>query len=227
MTVVYESIGALSAGSDDSAETLAPSGVVSGDLLICCLYIRGGGSVTAETPSNWNLLAEIAETVGTVFTEWYMYWRIANGTSDDTPTIALSNAPANGWYTRIIRFTGHDSFEPIAGSATAAGSSRSDTAVIPITTVNRNNSIALCVQARGITSNVDVVWPSPWIELANDFSLLNYRSKVVIGYRTHSAGSMSFVTTSGWGTSAQEVPSITAIIQPPLLAVDVRRFVIS
>lgn len=217
MAVTYRTIGADTYGTDTSAETAAPSGVVSGDLLLLALAIRSasaGSRRTPTTPTGWTLIDSSLDPSGAV-ADQYVYRRIADGTGDDTPTVTLSDAP-DGWQTRIIRIDGHDPTTPVQTSATATGDLSSDTSEIPVATVDRDGSIAFCcaVKLSGST-NFDIVWPTGWTELYNDHAT-GFRSTASAGYDPVDAGAMaSGQNTSGWTTSTQTVQRVTVIVQPP------------
>lgn len=109
MAVAFRTAGAVSIGNDASVETAAPSGVVSGDLLILSINVELGGNITA--PTGWTAVRAV-QTYWYSTGELYTYWRIADGTSADTPTVTLSSA-ATSWTSSILRFDGHDATTPI------------------------------------------------------------------------------------------------------------------
>lgn len=109
MAADFQSIGA-----DDyitSGTTLspgAPSGVVSGDVLLLFLNIELGGAPT--TPTGWTSIGsqDYWFSTGVI----YAYWREADETSSDTPSVTLASAPTSGRAV-LVRFDGVDTTSPI------------------------------------------------------------------------------------------------------------------
>ncbi len=218
MAVTYQSVGAESYGTTDTATTAAPSGVAAGDLLLCQLYTRGTTHYTpASPPTGWTLVASQLDSA-TNYGDIYVYWRIADGSGDDTPSITLSATPTSGWHTRMIRLTGHDSTTPIDATAGANRAGSSDTAEIPTATAARNGSLAICFGGKLASStDLDQTWPSGWTEIYDDFRTTDYRSLLAAGYDDIDAGAMSGgQDTAGWDSSLSgTVAMLTVIVQPP------------
>lgn len=217
MAVAFQTIGAATTGSDSSAETAAPSGVVSGDLLVLFYAYRGTATITPTTPTGWTARESNNETTSTYSGIW-SFTRIADGTGDDTPTITLSGSPSSGWFTVILRIDGHDGTTPYDTGANATGAASDDTIEIPIATVARDGSLAIAAMIKvGGGSPRNLVWPGSWAERLDYHTASTVRSDITIGTLSVDSGAMSSETVSNWNISsaAQEVPSLTLIIQPP------------
>lgn len=102
---------AASSGSTSSLPCNAPAGVVSGNLLILQLGVSTV-SITITTPTGWNKVTEISDAP-TDRAKTAVYWRTADGTADDTPTISFSGNCACEAF--ISRITGHYASAPIEG----------------------------------------------------------------------------------------------------------------
>lgn len=217
MTVAFQTVGSESYGTDASAETAAPASVVSGDLLLLTLFIRCNPRVTPTTPTGWTVTGSQLDDSST-YGDVYVFHRIADGTATDTPTVTLSASPANGWQTRILRVDGHDATTPIDTTAGANRAGSSDTAEIPVATVARNGSLAICVAGKMAGgTNSDQTWPSGWTEIYDDWQTTAYRSFVACGYDQVDAGTMSSgQNTAGWDSSLSgTVAMLTVVVQPP------------
>lgn len=136
MAVNFQSISFDRALTDTITPT-APSGVVSGDLLIFSLRTSNGGSVPAIT--GWTLLVQ--------WTNWFggyrsaVYWRIADGSADDTPAPFVIASVAE-WICAILRVDGHDPSTPIdAYSANATEDNSGSSYTVPDITIANNGSL--------------------------------------------------------------------------------------
>lgn len=218
MAVAYRTTGTYTRGSDTSAETSAPSGVVSGDFLVLFFVARysSASDPNPTTPTGWTLQQTAIDTTSTVKSCVYCYTRIADGTGTDTPTITLADSPQNGWGTVMIRFDSHDSSTPYDTGNIGIGAASDDTIAIPTATAARNGSIAICCMFKASSTDANTAWPGSWVELIDDNHASTPRGNTAVGYLAIDAGAMSAADVSGWDASvAHEVPSVTIIIQPP------------
>lgn len=85
MAVALQTFSTAATGNGNSIATNAPSGVVSGDLLLLCITLETATTIT--TPSNWTQVRNLVAAGN----QWRiaMYRRTADGGSDDTPTVSL------------------------------------------------------------------------------------------------------------------------------------------
>jgi hypothetical protein len=150
----FASIGSVAIGDEiTSLATNAPSGVVAGDLLIAFVGMESG-TVTA---TGWAVLPrEFDPSVATFAT---ILIRIADGTADDTPTLAFSttlDATA-----AIIRVTGH-SFTNVVDVIDGLGQASTATPALAtvVTTKAKTLLLAMITQgARNWTAD-----PSGWTQ---------------------------------------------------------------
>lgn len=116
----YPDVAATIAGADSVNGTshvisTFPSGTTAGDLLVV-VYSVDGSPTCSTTSTGWDKIGQAsngANVTGAVF------WKIATGS--DSLTITTSASERGTWV--IYRITGHDPSAPIAGSASANGSS--------------------------------------------------------------------------------------------------------
>jgi hypothetical protein len=100
---VIASKSAVVSGTGASVATNAPSGVAVGDLLI--LFLAFSGATAPTKPSTWDLLGLVASANSSIV----VYTKRANGSSDDTPTVAL--AASSNHASSTYRITGAGDFE--------------------------------------------------------------------------------------------------------------------
>ncbi len=204
-------------GATATAISGVPAGTASGNLLLMGLFIRGTQPrITPTTPTGWTLIDSILDPTS-AHGDIYLYWRIADATATDSPEIALSATPSDGWHVRTMRFVGHDATTPIQGTAKANRNGSSETAEIPVLTVDRNGSIAFCEASQNHSADATFTWPGSWTMLWDDYNAGGFRSNNTGGWRAVNAGSMaSGQNISGFPAAATDtIQIITAIIQPP------------
>lgn len=133
--VVFESISTIASGSDDSIETTAPAGVVSGDLLVLFATSGAGNYVT---PTGWTQLNSWSTWFGT--RHHILYWRIADGGANDTPTISVDTG---NWRAVMYRISGHDPTTPIDTYWNNGGENSTDPYTLNDVTISNDNSLLL------------------------------------------------------------------------------------
>ncbi len=138
--IAFASAGAVNTGaaSGGSAPTSAPSGVVSGDLLVLIVVMETGTAPT--TPSGWTRRSNVTD--GFSSANLTVYTRIADGTSTDTPTVTVPTF-LNFYTTVILRFTGNTGspFNVEGSNSTTSGTSKT----VPTVTTTVNDPILLVV----------------------------------------------------------------------------------
>ena len=97
LTIDFQTIGSYASNTDSSALSPgAPSGVVSGNLLIAATGNRSIGQ-TIPTPTGWTLISLTGKKLR-------VYGRIATGGGDDTPTFDWSGS--NDSFAVLLRYDG-------------------------------------------------------------------------------------------------------------------------
>lgn len=149
---VVASVGTGANGSGSSIVTNAPSGVTAGDLLELNITLTPA-SVTITTPTGWNSIGPATD--GTSLRTG-KFWRIADGTADDTPTVTLSGAAA-GYRSYILRVTGASATQPHT-SNTGTGSNA--TPLVPSVTTTLSDCLNLT--SMGTIAPFSSATPSTW-----------------------------------------------------------------
>ncbi|MGB8226767.1 MAG: LamG domain-containing protein [Sedimentisphaerales bacterium] len=104
-----------------------PTGTSSGDLLIAA--VAADGNPTISTPAGWTLINQGANGSAVTLGAW---WKIA-GASESAPNFTWTGGQqAYGW---MMRFTGHNSTNPIDACSTADSTSATPTSPAVTTTV--------------------------------------------------------------------------------------------
>lgn len=152
--------GAVTESSGTSLATSKPTGVVGGDLLVL-LVGRELGS-TWNTLTGWTLDANASVSTFSSTSRCDAYYRIADGTADDEPT--LTSAADQSQTAVMLRITGHAATPFDVAGNTGAGSSASDTVIpTPALTIAENASLLVGV-AMNRTETVSYTWPAAWTE---------------------------------------------------------------
>lgn len=136
MPIVIQSSGSLVFGSGSSIVTSAPSGVAVGDLLV--LFVSTEHSQANTTPTGWTLAG--SASVGSGQIQSVIWWRIADGTADDTPTVSLTLADDHE--ALLIRLDGQDATTPFDTADTYTQVSGT-TPEVPLITTSVSNGFVL------------------------------------------------------------------------------------
>jgi hypothetical protein len=159
MAITVASVSAVATG--DTAASLAcnaPSGVTSGDLLVLCI----GNSTTTRTittPTGWTQIANVQDGFGSQ--RGAMYRRIADGSSDDTPTVSFGGTCDSAAF--ILRITGQHATTYLDTSASASQTSGATAAIPSITTAEADELLIAMVSVDDATISSD---PSGWTQVA-------------------------------------------------------------
>jgi len=108
MAVVFKSVGAVDTVSASPVEPGAPSGVVSGDLLLMVINCQFD-TVVVTTPTGWTLHG--SRSYHSANGEIYIFWRKADGGGNDTPSVTLATVFEVSAV--ILRIDGQDDTTPI------------------------------------------------------------------------------------------------------------------
>ena len=124
MAVAFVGVGSIAdaVSPSTSLAVTAPTASV-GDLLILHVSYNDFPSSFApeypSVPSGWNLIHQwsFENGFGNEYGRIAMFWRIADGTANDSPTVSWSTAPDNGLIGYITAYSGADATSPINASA--------------------------------------------------------------------------------------------------------------
>lgn len=195
---VVASVGSAVTGTGTSISTSAPSGVSSGDLLVLTVTVTT--STTITTPTNWNDVDTVADGSATLRTS--MFYRVANGGADDTPTVSLG---ASVTYIAVIaRITGATS-SPFDVKNTASSTSDSAPPIASVTTTTADELViaSIAINAVGaFTSN-----PSTWTQQASGTSGGNSTMRI---YSKDAASATSYGGETASLIAALKTTQITA-----------------
>jgi hypothetical protein len=153
MPIVVASVGTLVFGSGTSIATSAPSGVAVGDLLVLCVSTQHDTAGTV--PSGWTLGANASPSSGAI--QSCVFWRVADGTASDTPTVSLSLS--DGYGAIILRITGNDTAAPFDVAATYSQSSGASLSIPAVTT---STASSLLITLASLPTNLFSGSPSGW-----------------------------------------------------------------
>lgn len=186
-----------------------PPGTAEGDLLIACVATKG---TSINTPTGWKLEQQIGSgkynNTSIVRVRFGVWWKIA-GTSEPSSYTWQPSQIAYGW---IMRFTGHDSANPIDVFAKTDGPAASSTPTCPAVTTTIAN--AMILRLGGFDAKPTLT--SPWLTGHDPIPL-------VIGNTTACSGAAGYMRQSTAGTSgtssfaltpAKEYVTVTIAIAP-------------
>ncbi len=130
-SVVYEEFTEEKESSDVNLISVdLPGGTVAGDLLILAVAFNGQESFV--DPSGWTRIHASEDNQGRV--SLGVWWKIADSPEAFSHSVAWSDSDeAYGW---MMRFTGHNTSNPIEASANAKGNSISPTSPAVSTSVD-------------------------------------------------------------------------------------------
>lgn len=200
---VLQSISIAAESTTSSLAMNAPSGVVSGDFLVAIAICEERRQ--ADTPTGWSLAHYIQS--GTVNIGQTVFYRVADGSADDTPTITFPAAPSQGATGFILRINGQASSGAFDTSASAFSAFTSVLAV-PTATVADNDSLCLLFVSHAAlsqTCSVDTGW-SEVLESSGAYTS-------VAAYHQTAAAGTSPAGTITWSGSGRHLASVV-IIKP-------------
>ncbi len=137
--VVFEEFTELKASTNATSLAIAlPPGTSADDLLVACVATDADEVASLAPLAGWNIV-DVGHEQGTVtFGTW---WKLATAAESSTQTFTWANGQKGwGW---IMRFTGHDTANPIHATATASGQSSSPTSPAVTTTVDNTMILRL------------------------------------------------------------------------------------
>lgn len=194
MAATFQSISAI-AGADASGSVVlnAPSGVTSGDLLVLCAVKAGSGAFT--TPSNWTQIQSASDGFSAQRTA--MYYRIATGGADDTPTLSLASGTAD-ILAQIVRISGQAASSPLDTSAVQTQTSGSTAAIPSISTAEADELLIACIGIDVNFTGDPSTWDQRGVTDAGDVTDVN----VGLGIWTKAAP-----TSGSYGTETASIGS--------------------
>lgn len=158
MAIDVQTVGSEVAGSGTSISTSAPSGVVSGDLLLLAVCV--GTSQTITTPTGWTQRANVQNGFGHF--RLGVYERIADGSGSDTPTVTVSSGP---YAARIARADGQAASTPFDEAQTSSQNSTDATWEISSATADENDSCAfIFIGSSGASIGANPTWPTGYVQ---------------------------------------------------------------
>lgn len=219
---VVASVGAAATGIGTSITTNAPSGVTSGDLLI--LSVGTVSATTVTTPTGWTLIDSLTD--GSSLSREAMYFRVADGTADDTPSVTLGTF--KDYCAFIVRVTGSVA-SPVDVKNTGSGTS-STTPTVPSVTTTISNELLLCAMTLGVGALSGN--PTNWTQKADgtasgaDMRIWSQDAASTTSYGGENAASSSAnysaitvaLTGSGGGTFNRSFSENLAVTETPLRA---------
>ena len=153
---VVQSTGTSATGTGTSITTNAPAGVAVGDFLLLCVGVSS--ATTISTPTGWTDISTVASAGSEARVS--MFYRIATGGADDTPTVSLGASVAYG--ADITRIDGQHS-SPIDTFNTNSQTSGSAPSLPNVTTATADELLmgfmALDSPINSFTSN-----PTGWTQ---------------------------------------------------------------
>lgn len=210
--VVFEGFKEKAAATASPVVIDKPDGTAEGDLLIACVV--ADGSATLMPPAGWMLLHSGFGRYGTVQVTLGVWRKIASSSEPGSYSWSTGKS-AYGW---VMRFTGHDSANPINASAITQGVSRSQTPECPPVLTTVPNALILRLggfdRAYITIDSPGLAAPLPHVPITMDFSSQSSTGcSAGAGYAIQeSAGNSS---TSAFAlTGAEEYVTVTIAIAP-------------
>lgn len=159
MAIAYQSAGTQDyTTSSASASPGAPAGVVSGDLLVLGVMTdMSGFSTTDRLPSvtGWTKVGT-HENANNVNFQQHVFWRKADGTADDTPTVTATES-LGSIQAGIIRIDGQHATAPLDDIVQGHDDSRP--IAVGDLTVAEDGSLAVAVVSSYLTDDGDCTGP--------------------------------------------------------------------
>lgn len=154
--------GAVASGNDvSSLASNAPAGVSSGDLLVLMTGVSSSMQ-TITTPTGWTLPTNGIGTDGFSAVRGALYYRIADGTSDDTPTVSYGGTTDP--VSVILRITGQHDSSYFDECGTPYTHTSGTTVTLPTVTTDENGELMVAVSYMDdVAANST---PSGWTERA-------------------------------------------------------------
>lgn len=220
-TPAFIAAGAIAAGNNASITPALPAGITadSAHLLIIWATIRNSGTGTVNTPTGWDVIAQVSPQRNvTLFGRYYE-------TGDAAPLITFTSGAANATtLARMFAFSGLSMALASGPKAVPAAhmqlnSSAQDMAY-PALTVNRDGSVALLFAWKQ-DDWTSVAPPSGYTEMSDDPSALGDDAAVWAGYdlTAASAAAGSLVVTGG----ASAISRTAVLALRPTQTADVTR----
>jgi hypothetical protein len=176
MAVAIASVGTVvSIDNLNSLVTSAPAGLTTGDLELL-FSLRAGTNLAFDTPSNWTLLENAADNFNA--SRMQAWWRIADGSGSDAPTLTRSSASNCDAHASILRITGHDAVTPI-NAAESTGASASTTSP-PVTSITTTEANCLLITGFGTSGVLITGTPSGWTQKALTNAVTNVTAELAI-----------------------------------------------
>lgn len=122
-------------GSTNSLVITKPTGLASGDLMVCFLSGNPNGGVI-DTPSGWTS----AQSTSSTFVMQKTIWKVADSTDASATNFTFTRTANSTFFGCLARITGQDTTTPIATSNSAT---MGTTNTITITTVTPSKSNSL------------------------------------------------------------------------------------
>jgi type II secretory pathway pseudopilin PulG len=197
------------------------SGTAQGDLLIACVVTDGDSKSSLVAPAGWTSrhVGSGRMTSGsTPAVTLGVWWKLASSSEAGSHNFTWSpSEQAYGW---IMRFTGHDSANPINASAMTEGTATSSAPPSPPVTTTVSNAMILRLggfDANRITvGSPGLTTPSPHVPITMDYSnnsLLGCSGGA--GYLLQSTAGSSGTSNFTWTSTIQEeYVTVTIAIAP-------------
>ena len=138
----------------------APAGLVSGDVLVACLTLNGGGVATAGIPAGWTPIATVTSLANP---KVLGYYHVAGTSEPPSYGWTLSSAVTNG--AGIARYTGVNTLNPIDVPATTATGPAATSGTLPgVTTVTDGAMLVGCMAVNSSSTAITIGSPPGLVE---------------------------------------------------------------
>ena len=138
----------------------APAGVVSGDVLVACLTLNGGGVSGAGVPAGWSPIATVTALANP---KVLGYYHVAGPSEPPSYAWTLSSAVTNA--AGISRYTGVNTLNPIDVPATSATGAAATAGTVPgVTTVTDRAMLVGCIGINSSNATITIGSPAGLVE---------------------------------------------------------------
>lgn len=211
--VVLEEVTVTKAASNVTTVALTkPPGTDTGSLLVAALALDGNAYSSVTAPAGWTLIHKGPQGVSPIYQTFAVWWKIA--TDAEPTTYSFTWSPTEQAYGWIMRFSGHNTANPINASAAQSGSAL----VGPSPAVTTTVANAMVVRLVGADGSV---LPSQLSSLVGHTFITNDGSSTsLFAACTGTAGYLLQPTPGDSGvstfnrSSSEEYTSVTIAIAP-------------
>jgi hypothetical protein len=226
MAWTFRAAGTAATGSNAaSLAPGAPSGKAVGDLLILEFQCFGGvGARTPTRPTGWTGINNTDGYWSNSTTRHGLWWRIADGTSADTPTLALAGAGAanDTQLARLFAFTGGADQVPVVRTFSGPSTNVSGDSVGAVAGVAPNAGDLLLLTCGKANDWSGTATLSPWLLAAQTESTTGSDAGMALLYQLAASGTatgdLTVADSGGSASTGLGLGMVVVFVEQPVIA---------